>query len=64
MGGNIGPYCFDGDASNALTVSGVRYRKRMKTFLYETNDLDLGNMWFEQDEATCHIARETLTLLF
>lgn len=39
-------------------------RRRRLTFLFnETNDLNLDDMWFQQDGATCHAVRETFTLL-
>lgn len=36
----------------------------INNFLWpQTTDIDLRNMWFQQDGATCHTARETLDLL-
>lgn len=63
-GGIIGPFFFENDEGNALTVTGVRYRDMINNFFVpELEDLSLENMWFQQDGATCHTARETLALL-
>ena len=63
-GGVIGPYFFENDAGAAITVNGTRYRNMITTFLWaELEDIDTEDMWFQQDEATCHTARETLQLL-
>lgn len=63
-GGIIGPYFFEDEGGNAVTVNGVRYREMLSGFFFnETNDLNLNDMWFQQDGATCHTARETVTLL-
>ena len=32
-------------------------------FLPKLNDIDVANMWFQQDDATCHTATETMQLL-
>ncbi|KAK9510942.1 hypothetical protein O3M35_005613 [Rhynocoris fuscipes] len=32
-------------------------------FLPKLDDIDVANMWFQQDGATCHTARETLQLM-
>ncbi|CAH2000968.1 unnamed protein product [Acanthoscelides obtectus] len=50
-GGIIGPYFFKDDNGRNVTVNGERYQ------------LDLADMWFQQDGATCHTAHETMALL-
>lgn len=63
-GGVVGPFFFENEAGEAVTVSGVRYREMLTNFFFEQiNDLDVGDIWFQQDGATCHTANETLNLL-
>lgn len=64
FGGIIGPYFFEDAQGAALTVNGDRYRTMIMNFLWPRMDgMDLTNMWFQQDGATCHTAREKLNLL-
>jgi hypothetical protein len=47
-----------------LTVNGVRYRKRITVFLWpQLEGMDTEDMWFQQDGATWHTAREITELL-
>lgn len=63
-GGVIGPYFFENVAGNAVTVNGVRYREMVTEFLWPQLDgIDVENMFFQQDGATCHTAHETMVLL-
>lgn len=63
-GGVIGPYFFEDDAENALTVNGERYREMITHFLWpQLNNMNLADIWFQQDGATCHAANETTDLL-
>lgn len=63
-GGVIGPYFFENEVGQAVTVNGVRYREMITDFLWpEIEDMDLDDMWFQQDGATCHTANETMALL-
>jgi hypothetical protein len=63
-GGVIGPYFFENDAGNAVTVNGVRYRNMISEFLWPQLDgMDVESMWFQQDGATCHTVGETMELL-
>ena len=58
----IGPYFLDNDG-NAVTVTGERYRAILQNFLWPA----IGNrvrMWFQQDGATAHTARESMQLLW
>ena len=60
----IGPYFFENAAGNAVTVNGVRYRDMITNFLWEElNGIDLEDIFFQQDDATCHTADETMQLL-
>lgn len=63
-GGVIGPYFFENEAGNAVTVNGLRYRDMLTNYFWPIiDDMDVSDMWFQQDGATCHTARETMTLL-
>jgi len=55
-GGIIGPYFFKDDNGRNVTVNGERYRVMI-------DELDLVDVWFQQDGATCHTARETMAQL-
>jgi transposase len=62
--GIIGPYFFENDAGNSVTVNGERYRAMITNFLWPAlNDMDVEEMWFQQDGATCHTANATMALL-
>ncbi|CAK1588653.1 unnamed protein product [Parnassius mnemosyne] len=63
-GGVIWPFFFEDEAGNAVTVNGSRYRE-MLTFQFWPiiDDINITNMWFQQDGATCHTANETINLL-
>lgn len=63
-GGIIGPYFFKDDDENNVTVNGARYRAMISNFLLpKIHELNLVDMWFQQDGATCHTARETMDIL-
>ncbi|EFN87456.1 hypothetical protein EAI_00394, partial [Harpegnathos saltator] len=63
VGGIIGPFFFDA-AGQAITVNGARYRDMIiQFFVPKLQDMDVDDMWFQQDSATCHTARETIQLL-
>ena len=50
--------------NKAITVNGDRYRAMLKQFLFTTiEEDDIGNIWFQQDDATCHTAEATLDVL-
>ena len=58
------PYFFQNKAVQAVTVNGVRYREMITNFLWhELEGMDVDDMWFQQDGATCHTANETMALL-
>jgi len=63
-GGIIGPYFFRNEVGNTVTVNGERYRSMITNFLWpQLEEVDLHNIWFQQDGATCHTARATTELL-
>ena len=48
----------------AVTVNDDRYRDMLKKFLFtKLEEEDIGNIWFQQDGATCHTAEATLDVL-
>ena len=47
-----------------VTVNGDRYRTMLNEFLFtKIEEQDIGNIWFQQDGATCHTAEATLDVL-
>ena len=55
--GIIGPYFFENEQGEAVTVNGNRYR----VMFTKIDEEDIGNIWFQQDGATtCHTAEATL----
>ena len=62
--GIIGPYFFENEAGTAVPVNGLRYRTMINEFLWpELGDMDVDDVYFQQDEATCHTSEETIGLL-
>ena len=60
----IGPFSFENEQGEAITVNGNRYRVMLNEFLFtKIKEEDIGNIWFQQDGATCHIAEATLDVL-
>ena len=54
--GIIEPYFFENEA-----VNGARYRDTItQFFLPKLDDINVADMWFQQDGAICHIANETI----
>jgi len=48
-GGVIGPYFFQNEAGNAVTVNGVRYRNMITEFMWPQLDgMDMEGMWFNR----------------
>lgn len=65
-GGIIGPYFFDNDtdADGTAGVTGSRYRAMLTQFLWpKLAELELDQMWFQQDGAPAHAAAQTIQLL-
>ena len=62
--GIIGPFFFENKQVEAVTVNGDRYRAMLNEFLFtKIEEEDTGNIWFQQDSATCHTAEATLDVL-
>ncbi|GFX34890.1 transposable element Tc3 transposase [Trichonephila clavipes] len=55
---------FKNDEGHNVTVNGDRYRAKITNFFIpELNNHDVQELWFQQDDATCHTARATIDLL-
>ena len=62
-GSIIGPYFFQNETGVAFTVNGDRYRFMITdSFWPSLYNMDLTNMWFQQDDATCHTWRDSVNL--
>ena len=62
--GIIGPFYFENESGEAVTVNGDRYRALLNNFLFtKIEEEDIGNIWFQQDGATCHTTEATLDIL-
>ena len=63
--GIIGPYWFEDNAENAVTVNQENYRHVIKKFTacLRGRRFDLKKLWFQQDGTTPHTAVETRKLL-
>lgn len=63
-GGIIGPYFFKNADGRRVTVNGERYRGMIRDyFIPRLEGLDVADMWFQQDGATCHTSNMTIDLL-
>ena len=48
-------HTFENEAGQAATVNGARYRDTItQFFLPKLDDIDVADMWFQQDDAICH----------
>ena len=48
----------------AVTVNDDHYRAMLNEILFiKVEEEDIGNIWFQQDGATCHTAEGTLDVL-
>ena len=57
-------FFFENEQGEAVTVTGDRYRAMLNEFLFtKIEEEDIGNIWFQQDGATCHTAEATLDVL-
>ncbi|GFW78608.1 transposable element Tc3 transposase [Trichonephila clavipes] len=55
---------FKNDEGHNVTVNGDRYRSTITNFFIpELNNRDVQELWFQQEDATCHTARATIDLL-
>ena len=60
--GIIGQFFFENEQGVAVTVN--RYRTMLNEFLFtKIEEEDIGNIWLQQDGATCHAAEATLDVL-
>ena len=69
----FGPFFFENKQGEAVTVLGDRYRAMLNEFLlllYNKFSIsiiieeeDIGNIWFQQDDATYHTTEATLYVL-
>ena len=56
--GIIGPFFFENKQGEVVTVNGYRYRAMLNEFLFtKIEEEDIGNIWFQKDEATLDILR-------
>lgn len=63
-GGIIGPYFFRNAAGDTVTVNGERYQTMLTEFLWpELDNIDITEMWFQQDGAPCHTMNATIEVL-
>lgn len=63
-GGIIGPYFFRNEEGNTVTTNGPRYRAMLEEFLWpELDNIDITDMWFQQDGATSHTCNATLEVV-
>ena len=57
-------FFFENEQVEAVTVNGDRYRATLNKFLFtKIEEEDIGNIWFQQDGAMCHVAEATLDVL-
>ena len=62
--GILGFYFFKNKAGANVTVNSERYRKVLDGWFFpNVATHDLGDLWFQQDGATCHTSRATIDLL-
>ena len=62
--GIIGPFFFETEQGEAITVNGDHYRDMLNEFLFtKIEEEDIGNIWFQQDGATCHTAEARFDVL-
>ena len=59
-----GSLSFENEQGEAVTVNADPYRAMLNDFLFtKIEEEDIGNIWFQQDGATCHTAEATLDVL-
>ena len=62
--GIIGSFFFENEQGESVTVNNDRYRAILNEFLFtKIQEEDIGNIWFQQNSATCHTAEATLDVL-
>ena len=61
---SIGPFFFENEQGEPITVNGGRCPTMLNEFLFtKIEEKDIGNIWFQQDGATCYTAEPTLDVL-
>ena len=62
--GIIGPFFFENEQGEAITVNGDHYQAMLNEFLFtKIEEEDIGNIWFQQDGTMCHTAEVTIHAL-
>ena len=62
--GIIVPLFFEHEQGEVVTVNGESYRAMLNEFLFTNIEEEIiGNIWFQQNSATCHLAEGTLDIL-
>ena len=62
--GIIGPFFFENEQGEAITVNVDQYRVMLNAFLFtKIEEEDIGNIWFQQNGTTYHIAEVALVVL-
>ena len=62
--GIIAPYFYENEAGVAVSVNGLRYRTMINKLLWpELEDMDVDDVYFQQDGARCHSTGKTIGLL-
>ena len=60
----MGHFFFENEQGETVTINGDRYRAMLNEFLFtKTEEEDIGNIWFQQDDVKCHTAQATLDVL-
>ena len=60
----IGPFFFENEQGDAVTVNGDRHRAMFNEFLFtKIEEEDIANIWFQQEGATSHTTEATLDVL-
>ena len=55
---------FLNEAAAAVSVNGLRYRTMINEFLWpELKDMDVDDVYYQQDSATCYTSGETIDVL-
>ena len=65
--GVLGPYVFEDNEGAAITVTSERYVAMLRYFCepeLHCHGIDLSSVWFQQDGATAHIARASMSVLW
>ena len=60
----IGKFFFENEQGEVVTVNGDCYRAMLNELLFsKIEEEHIGNIWFQQDGATCHTAEAILDYL-